>query len=67
MGLHKPFDRPMFLVNGSVLTKGGSLDLNRGQVGIFDTQNVSKDGLVAVEAFNGFPKSRRFEIRYRQG
>ena len=51
MGLHKSFDRQFVLVGGAVMTNGGSLDLSRGEIGIFDTDNVTENGAIAVSSF----------------
>lgn len=66
MGLHKSFDRQFVLVGGAVMTNGGSLDLSRGEIGIFDTNNVTENGATAVASFKGMPKTKLFEIRYRE-
>lgn len=66
MGLHKSFDRQFVLVGGAVMTNGGSLDLSRGEIGIFDTSNVTENGASAVASFKGMPKTKLFEFRYRE-
>ena len=66
MGLHKSFDRQFVLVGGAVMTNGGSLDLSRGEIGIFDTDNVTENGAIAVSSFKGMPKNKLFEFRYRE-
>ena len=57
MGLHKPFDRTFSLIGGAVMTNGFSLNLVKGQFGIFDTQSTSVNGTKAVSSFNGKPNA----------
>lgn len=66
MGLHKSFDRQFVLLGGAVKVNGGSLDLSRGEVGFFDTENVTENGATAISSFKGMPQSQAFEIRYRE-
>lgn len=63
MGLHKPFDRSFFVIGGKVMTSGGSLQLAKGQFGIFDTSKASPNGLEAVSSFKGRPKKTKYEIK----
>lgn len=63
MGLHKATDRTFVTIGGSVMTSGGSLNLAKGQFGIFATENNTKDGLVAVGSFANTPKNKEFEMR----
>ena len=63
MGLHKPFDRSFFVIGGKVMTSGGSLQLAKGQFGIFDTTKASPNGLEAVSSFKGKPKNTKYEIK----
>lgn len=66
MGLHKSFDRQFVLLGGAVKVNGGSLDLSRGEVGFFDTENVTENGATAISSFKGMPETQSFEIRYRE-
>lgn len=63
MGINRGTDRFLPLLNGNVLTTGGSLNLAKGQLGIFETKNNTKNGLKAVSNFAGIPKNREFEMR----
>jgi hypothetical protein len=63
MGINRGTDRFLPTLNGNVLTTGGSLNLGKGQLGIFDTKNNTKNGLKAVSNFAGAPKNREYEIR----
>lgn len=63
MGINRGTDRFLPLLNGNVLTAGGSLNLAKGQLGIFETKNNTKNGLKAVSNFAGIPKNREFEMR----
>ena len=63
MGLHKPADRHFVIIGGSVLTSGESLNLAKGQVGIFDIKDVGRKGAKAVNSFVGKPRDKEYEIR----
>lgn len=60
MGLHKPFDRAFHVIGGATMTNGNSLNLAKGQIGIFDMQKTSVNGAQAVSSFAGKPKSDYF-------
>lgn len=45
------------------MTSGGSLNLAKGQFGIFDVQNTSANGAKAVSSFAGQPKNKKYELR----
>jgi hypothetical protein len=55
MAIHKPWDRPFFVLGGSVMKNGFSLNLAEGQFGIFDVTKQTQRGSVAVESFKGGP------------
>ena len=63
MGINRGTDRFLPTLNGNVLTAGGSLNLAKGQLGIFELKNNTKDGLKAVSTFAGAPRDREYEIR----
>ena len=63
MGLHKPFDRHFFVIGGATKTTGGSLQLTKGQFGIFDIQDTSVNGAKAVSSFKGQPKNKLYELK----
>lgn len=64
MGLHKPFDRTFVVAAGATMSEGRSLNLVKGQFGIFDTRSTNKEGSKAVASFNGLPKNEnRFELK----
>jgi hypothetical protein len=66
MAIHKPWDRPFFVLGGSVMKNGFSLNLAEGQFGIFDVTKQTPRGSVAVESFKGGPinKFPRGEASY---
>lgn len=63
MGINRGTDRFLATLNGNVLTAGGSLNLAKGQLGIFETKNNTKNGLKATANFAGAPRNREYEIR----
>lgn len=63
MGLHKGWDRGMFTLNGNVMTSGGSINLAKGQLGIFDAKQRTKDGLVAVSDFSSASRKDLFQLQ----
>lgn len=63
MGLHKPFDRDFFLLNGNVLTTGGSKNLAKGQFAIVNTKNPTANGAKVVSDFAGHSKQDIYEFR----
>lgn len=62
MGLHTGWGRFMPTLNGNVMASGGSLNLAKGQLGIFDVKQRTKDGLVAVNDFSSAGKNDLFKI-----
>lgn len=63
MGLHKGWDRGMFTLNGNVMTSGGSINLAKGQLGIFDAKQRTKDGLVAINDFSSASRKDLFQLQ----
>lgn len=63
MAVHKPWDRPFFVLGGSVMKNGFSLNLAEGQFGIFNMSKQTKKGSTAVENFLGLPKDTMFELK----
>lgn len=63
MGIHRPFSRPMFTLQGSVLTTGGAKNLAKGQFTIVNSKVASANGAVVVENFNALPKDAKLELR----
>ena len=63
MGLHKPFDRDFFLINGNVLTTGGSKNLAKGQFAIVDVKNPTINGAKVVADFAGHSRENIYEFR----
>ena len=49
MGIHRPFSRPMFTLQGSVLTSGGAKNLAKGQFTIVQSGKVTPQGAEVVE------------------
>ena len=63
MALHNYWDRFLPTLNGNVMTDGGSLNLAKGQLGIFKVKEGTKDGLPAVSNFAGLPLNTELQIR----
>lgn len=65
MGLHKPFDRHFTLLGGAIMTSGGSLNLSKGQFGIFsgDPSLQDENGLAAVSSFAGASKNTEYYFK----
>lgn len=63
MAIHKPWDRPFFVLGGSVMKNGFSLNLAEGQFGIFNVSKQTPRGTVAAESFKGFPRDNQFELK----
>lgn len=64
MGLNRAFDRPFFIMNGSVKQTGGSLDLAKGQLALVDSSQSSANGLAVVASAAGKAKDKKdFQIR----
>ncbi len=62
MAINRAQDRFLPLLNGNVLTAGGSLNLAKGQLGIFDTKTSTKNGL-AVADFSTPNEKGVYQIR----
>jgi|TARA_B110000908_G_scaffold167221_1_gene219784 hypothetical protein len=56
MAINKSWDRSLIVIGGSTMADGGSLNLSKGQFGIFDEKSTSKKGLKAVDSFEGVSK-----------
>lgn len=64
MGLHRPFDRSLFVIGGAVKTSGGSLDLVKGQLALVDASQTSSAGAKVVSSLAGIAKDKKFlELR----
>lgn len=63
MALHKPFDRSFFVIAGATMSNGYSLNMTKGQFGVFDMQKTSKSGLKAVSSFLGKPKTDKYVLK----
>lgn len=63
MGLHKPFDRHFILIEGAIKTTGGSLQVAKGEFGIFNVDETSVNGANAVSSFKGRAKNTKYEMR----
>ncbi len=66
MNTHKPHDRHWFLLNGSVMTEGASLDLAKGQLGLFEENRRSERGMLVADLL-GKPKNTLLVFRYGSG
>lgn len=49
MAINRAQERFLPVLNGNVLTAGGSLNLAKGQFGIFDTKNSTRNGLAIAD------------------
>lgn len=59
-----PEDRFFTIPAGAVMKEGGSLNLVRGQIGLFNINDVDVDGLQAVSSLDGLPKREKvLELR----
>jgi len=63
MALHRAQDRLLPTLNGNVLKSGGSLDLAKGQFGIFNMRKSTKRGLEAVNDFSNITKKDKLQFR----
>lgn len=63
MAIHKPWDRPYFVLGGSVMKNGFSLNLAEGQFGIFNVSKQTPRGSIAVESFKGASRDTEFELK----
>lgn len=64
MSLLRGEDRVFTLVDGNVLTSGGSLNLANGQLAVFDLSLPNtQNGRRAVNVFQGKPADTNFEIK----
>jgi len=63
MGLHRGFQRPLATLNGNVMTSGGSINLAKGQLGIFDIRQKSINGLTAISDFSSAGAKDQFQIK----
>lgn len=61
--MNRPFNRYFSVLNGNVMTSGNSLNLAKGQLGLFDVAKQSKDGLAAVSSITGANKSSKFQLK----
>ena len=62
-GLHSPFSRHLFTLNGNVLASGGAKNLAKGQFTIVKSGVASANGAVVVSDFAGLPESTVYEMR----
>lgn len=67
MALHRAQDRLMPTLNGNVLKTGGSLDLAKGQFGVFEVENVTRNGLKTLTAADILSLDQRDRIQLRLG
>jgi len=63
MSLHRGFDRFLPTLNGNVMKQGGSLDLAKGQLGVFDARSSGRNGLKAISNFSGLSKDTRLQVK----
>lgn len=66
MALHRNFDRFLPTLEGNVMTAGGSLNLAKGQLGVFAVKKNSKNGLTALADFAGLPDTEQLQLRVGQ-
>jgi len=60
--MHTSIDKPLFTLNGNVLTSGGAGNLAKGQLAIVTNKNVT-GGAKVVSDFAGLPKNTPLKIR----
>ena len=60
--MHTSIDKPLFTLNGNVLTSGGAGNLAKGQLAIVTNKSVS-GGAKVVSDFAGLPKNTPLKIR----
>lgn len=64
MGVNKSSARFMIVPQGAVMTEGGSTQLAKGQIGLFNVEEVGKKGAKAVSTTAGADKKHsKFEVR----
>lgn len=64
MGLNRPYDRPMFLIGGSVKKTGGSTQLVKGQLALTNRKITTPEGVGIVSSTAGVPKNEKvFSLR----
>lgn len=63
MSLHRGFARFLPTLDGNVMKTGRSLDLSKGQLGVFDAKSSTKNGLKALSSFSGLSKDTRLAIK----
>lgn len=59
MGLHKPFDRFFWTIDGKTKTSGGALTLAKGQLALVDTTKATQTGAKVVSSLVGAPKNKK--------
>lgn len=60
--MHTSIDKPLFTLNGNVLTSGGAGNLAKGQLAIVTNKSVT-GGAKVVSDFAGLPKNTPLKIR----
>jgi hypothetical protein len=63
MSLHRGFARFLPTLNGNVMKEGGSFDLAKGQLGVFDARSSQRNGLKAISNFSGLSKDTRLQVK----
>lgn len=61
------FDRYFFVLGGATMTSGGSLNLAKGQVGIFSMTQATENGQAAISTFAGRSKNEDYTIKTGRG
>ena len=61
--INKIKDQYFILNEGNVMTSGNSLNLAKGQMGVFDPNKPSVNGLPAVNSFTNVPKDKDYIIQ----
>jgi hypothetical protein len=62
-GIHSPFPRHFFTLDGSVLTSGGAKNLAKGQFTIVTPSKVGENGALVVSSFAGKSDAETYEMR----
>lgn len=61
------FDRYFFVLGGATMTSGGSLNLAKGQIGVFSMKRANQNGQEAVSTFAGRDKNEDYTIKVGRG
>ncbi len=63
MNNNSKFDRYFVVLGGATMTSGGSLNLAKGQMGVFSDRRGDKNGLQAIGSFAGRDKDENYLLK----